>query len=252
MTPIRIGLISQTASADDAAVRAVAAALNTQAARDVGPVWGVGATVEAFAAGTSVPAGVSPIFIVDDTPNHVGGLHTNTDTGLPWAIVLVSRDWHLAASHEMIELLVDPTGKRMASGVGLQVVNGVVQDGTERVQYVVEACDPMEDPAHAYAIDGLAVSDFYTPRYFDDAVEAGVAYSFNGSVTRPRQVRENGYLSWMNGSNRIQQLRWFGAPAIIELGDHTTATTQDGLPLSHREFIDRHTRTPRQISAHAA
>lgn len=237
--PLRIGLISQTADADDDAVRTVAAALHVQLQRDVGPIWGAAATVEAFTRGTRPPAGVSPIFIVDNTPNHVGGLHTTTDGGLPWAIVLVSRDWHLAASHEAIELLIDPTGNRMQDGLALSVRDGTVQDGTTRVRYLVEACDPIEDADHAYRIDGIAVSDFYTPNYFDDAVTPGTRYSFNGALTRPREVGRNGYLSWRdNATGRYHQLRNFDGYAIVDLPDASEV-------LNARMFVDHHTPTPR-------
>lgn len=249
--PVRIGLISQVAEADDATVKKVAAAIDRQMRRDVGPLWNVAGTVEAFPNGTHPPAGVSPIFIVDNTPNHVGGLHTTTDGGLPWAIVLVTRDWHLAASHEAIELLIDPTGNRMQESLSVHIApDGSVQDGADRVSYLVEACDPLEDGSFTYQIDGVAVSDFYTPAYFDDAVTAGRKYSFNGSLTRPREIKKNGYISWMGADGRLHQLRWFDKPEIFDLTDHANATTLDGQPLSHREFIDRQTHTPRKRKAH--
>jgi hypothetical protein len=116
---------------------------------------------------------------------------------------------------------------------------------------VVEACDPLEDEDHAYQIDGITVSDFYTPNYFDDALRPGIKYSFNGAIVRPREIKPNGYISWMNPSGRLQQLRWFDQPAIIDLPDHSTATTLEGEPLSHRAFIDRNTLTPRLRKARA-
>jgi hypothetical protein len=248
---VRIGLISQTSSADDATVKAVAAAIDIQLKCHVGPRWKVSGTVEAFPFCTHPPAGVSPIFIVENTPNHVGGLHTTTDGGLPWAIVLVSRDWHVAASHEAIELLIDPTGNRMQESSSIQIApDGSVQDGTDRVKYIVEACDPLEDGSYTYPINGIAVSDFYTPAYFDAAVTPGTEYSFNGALTRPREVKPNGYISWMSSDGRLHQLRWFGKPEIFDLPDHSAATTQDGQPLSHREFIDQHTHTPRKRELH--
>jgi hypothetical protein len=250
--PVRIGLISQTADADDATVQKVAAAIDIQLRRDVGPVWNVAGTMQAFPNGTHPPAGVSPIFIVDNTPNHFGGLHTTTDGGLPWAIVLVSRDWHLAASHEAIELLIDPTGNRMQEALSVQIApDGTVQDGPDRVSYVVEACDPLEDGSYNYPIEGIGVSDFYTPAYFDDARTTGTRYSFNGALTRPRDIRPNGYISWMGPEGRLHQLRWFDKPQIFDLPDHSNATTLEGQPLSHREFIDRQTHTPRKKKAHS-
>jgi hypothetical protein len=245
--PCRIGLTSKTPHADFAAIQRVAAALNIQVQRDLGPLWGIHATVEAVENPAQIPPDMSPIFIVDNTPFNVGGLHTSNDGGRAFAVVLVSRDWGLGASHECLELLVDPTGNRMTEGLGLLVVDGAVQDSAERVKYVVEVCDPMEDPVHAYTIDGTVVSDFYTPQFFDDAPTPGGLYSFCRHLVRPREVKPNGYLSWLTPRGTLQQLRWFGTPAIIDLPDHSSATMNEGL--SHRQFIDRHTPTPRMKAA---
>ena len=251
MPPIRVGLASQTAAADYAAIQRVAAALDIQARRDLGPLWSIDATVEPVPDPARIPAGMLPIFVVDDTPNHVGGLHTDND-GHAFAVVLASRDWGLGASHECIEMLIDPQGSRLQTGLGLQIADGAIEDGPVRVQYLVEACDPMEDPAHAYTIEGVTVSDFYTPAYFDDAFRPGTRYSHNGSVTRPRQVNLNGYLSWVHPVlGHMQQLRWFeDGPILHDLPDHSQATTQDGLSL--RQFVDRHTVTPRHRRPPAA
>ena len=245
MPPLRVGLASQSSAASFAAIQRVAAALDTQMKRDLAPIWAIDATVEAIVDPGRIPAGMLPIFVMDATPNNVGGLHTDND-GRAFAVVLVSRDWGLAASHECIELLIDPTGNRMQDGIGLQVTAGATQDGPDRVRFLVEACDPMESPDHAYSIDGVAVADFYTPQYFDDAPVPGARYSFNGSLTRPREVKPGGYLSWLHPTlGHMQQLRWFDdGPIIHDLPDHTLATTADGL--SHRQFVDRHTLTPRQ------
>ena len=35
------------------------------------------------------------------------------------------------------------------------------------MEFLVEVCDPCEVPALGYTVNGVRVSDFYTPRYFD-------------------------------------------------------------------------------------
>ena len=246
MPAIRVGLASQTRAATFEQITRVARALHTQVRRDLAPIWDVEASVEPVPDPANVPHGMLPIFVVDDTPHHVGGLQTD-DEGRPFAVVLASRDWGLAASHECIEMLIDPTGNRMQDGLALAVdAHGTVVDGADRVRYLVEACDPMEDPAHAYTIHGVPVADFYTPDYFDDTCRPGVRYSHRGVVLRPREVKPNGYVSWLHpGVGRLQQLRWFeNGPVLRDLPDHALATTEQGL--SHRAFVDRHTVTPRQ------
>ena len=45
-------------------------------------------------------------------------------------------------------------------------------------------------------MNGVLVSDFYTPHYFDPMKAPGVRYSFTGKITGPRVVLRGGYLSW--------------------------------------------------------
>ena len=248
MTPgtaaVRIGLATQTAHVTFQDLKPIAAVLQTQMQQHVAPAWNVTATVEAWPNAAVIPNDMSPIFIVDATEHNHGGLHTITSNGRAWAKVLVTRDWHLGASHECIELLIDPTGERTMPGLALQIVDGTLQDGTDRVTYLVEACDPLEDPAHSYLIDGIVVSDFYTQAYFDDAHRPGIAYSHAGSLTAPRTILRNGYLSWKDAAGRFHQIRNFDGPQQIDITDAIAALALD-TPLSAREMIDRVTITRR-------
>ncbi len=250
MTPVRIGLASQTGHVVIDDLKPLAAALQVQMQRHVAPIWDVTATVEVWPNPTAIPNDMSPIFIVDATEHNHGGLHTITSNGRAWAKVLATRDWRLGASHECIELLIDPTGERTMPGRWIRFMEGVWGDGSDRVSYLVEACDPMEDPAHSYAIDGVVVSDFYTPAYFDDAARPGVAYSFNGSLKAPRTILQNGYLSWKDAAGHFHQIQVFDGPKQIDITDKMAALAMEhamkhGGKLSARELIDRITITPR-------
>src|SRR5258706_8410910 len=86
-------------------------------------------------------------------------------------------------------MLADPYGTRIQAGNSVKPDQG-------RVEYIVEVCDPSEAPEFAYTVNGVLVSDFYTPRFFDPTPAAGVRYSFTGALTEPRQVLDGGYLSW--------------------------------------------------------
>ena len=238
MTSLTIGLVnrSSTIAADE--VARVAAALDIQVKRDLMPIWNVTADLITILADQPVPRGVSPIIIVDETPGNFAGQHRITQT-IPWAMVSTKRDWALAASHECIELLIDPSGMATRSSFGLALVDGALQELEERFDYLLEACDPIEDSDHAYMIDGVVVSDFYTPHYFDDAVTSGKRYSFNGAISRPREVGRNGYLSWRDkDTGRYRQLQNFGAYAIVDLPAANAV-------VNARMFVDSHTPTPR-------
>src|SRR5262249_7160701 len=213
-------------------------------------IWNISATVTALADPESIEPGVLPIFIVDDVGQEgAAGLHL-TDHKQPYALVDAGPTWSLTASHECLEMLVDPSGNRLVSSSAITVAGNDVRDvTTEKFEYLVEIADPSEDPANAYMIDGVLVSDFYTPHFFDPVASPGVRYSFTGRIKRPRQVLRNGYISWLNPSlGTMQQLRWFDKPEIVELPGHPAISDRGTL----RGFVDSQTRLPMRLSRLAA
>ncbi|HME23746.1 MAG TPA: phospholipase D-like domain-containing protein [Acetobacteraceae bacterium] len=248
MLPVRIGLVSHSASIDFSALVRVASALGVQLTRDAGPIWGLAGNVFAVEDPNQLEPGVWPIFIVDDLDPGMNGYH-QTDHNQPFAMVLAGDTWSLTASHELLELLVDPSGNRLVAAPAVHITDNEVQDTDGKFEYLVEVCDPSEDASCAYLIDGVLVSDFYTPNYFDPAGSAGARYSFSGRITRPRQVLPNGYLSWFNPSNnKIQQVRHFGAPEIVDLGVGAPGGGSVTGGRSLRGFVDSVTNSPEVLS----
>jgi hypothetical protein len=117
----------------------------------------------------------------------------------------------------------------------IQIIGDGTEDAAGEFQYLVEACDPCEANGYAYGIQGIAVSDFITPRFYDPVITAGTRYSFGGHITKPRQVLPGGYISFTNPqSNEIQQILFLGAkPTLRTLGPAKGA--------SLRVFTDGHT-----------
>jgi hypothetical protein len=105
-----------------------------------------------------------------------------------------------------------------------------------RVEFLVEVCDPSEASDFSYTVNGIVMSDFYTPNYFDPVASGGVRYSFTGAITEPRQVLKGGYLSWHDPvSNDWWQEQYFeDKPNFVNLGPLT------GME-SLRAQIERHT-----------
>lgn len=205
MLPRQLALVSETNAISPRELTRVAAALQRQATRDFGPVWGITATVDAFGDLEDVPLGYWPIIVMDNI-NMPGaaGVHLDKD-GQPFALVQYSRSWSLTASHECLEMLADPFGNRLVAGQSVKPDQG-------RVEYLVEVSDPSEDRQFAYTVNGVLVSDFYTPNYFDPVAAPGVRYSFTGAITKPRDVLRGGYLSWHEPiSDHWWQQRFFGA-----------------------------------------
>jgi hypothetical protein len=184
----QIALVSESNSVGLPDVTRVSAALQKQVTRDLAPIWDVSATVDAFAKLEDVPLGYWPIMIRDNIGFRAAGIHLDKD-GQPFALVTAGDDWSLTASHETLEMLVDPFGNRVIAGDSPKSDQG-------RVEFLVEICDPSESAEFGYTVNGVLVSDFYTPAYFDPIQAPGVRYSFTGALTEPRQVVSGGYLSW--------------------------------------------------------
>lgn len=200
-------LVSESKLISQKDLMVVSAALQKQAVRDLGPIWDVSATVDAFERLEDVPLGYWPMILRDDIGfDGAAGIHLDKD-GQPFALITASDtvdEWSLTASHEVCEMLVDPFGNRLVAGDSPKPDQG-------RVMFLVEVCDPSESADFAYTSNGILVSDFYTPHYFDPMVALGVRYSFTDAVKEPRDVLPGGYLSWIDSeSDEWWQETWFG------------------------------------------
>ncbi len=205
-----LALVSTSKQTKAADVATTASAIQKQATRDLGPIWGIQATVDYFDDLDSVPVGYWPIVICDklDQPGALG-YHTDSHNQ-PISFVEADETWQLTCSHEAMEMLVDPWGNKMAAG------NSIDPQNPGRVNYLVEVCDPCEDASFAYSINGVLVSDFYTPDYFHPAASSRVRYSYTGAITSPREVKVNGYLSWVDPlTNTWYQATYFGNSIAI-------------------------------------
>lgn len=228
-----IALVPDTPSASMSEVSRVSAALQRQVTRDLAPVWHVQATVDAFPQLEDVPIGYWPIILLDDVKG-AAGVHLDRD-GQPFALAELGPDWSLTASHECLEMLVDPFGAYVIPGPS-------PKPGQGRVEFLVEVCDPSESIDFAYTVNGVVVSDFYTTNYFDPMASSGVRYSFTSKITRPREVLAGGYLSWLEpAEDRWWQLIFFDRePMFRDLGRLDSAR-------SPREFTNSQTPESRRI-----
>ncbi|WP_083684989.1 phospholipase D-like domain-containing protein [Massilia putida] len=244
----RIGLVSQSASVDFPELSKVAAAINLQVARDLAPIWGVTGAVSALANAEAIEPGVWPVYVCDTLDDDLAGFHL-TAHNQPYAMVQYGPTWSLGASHEVMEMLLDPSGNRLIAANAVGIVDNEICDVPGKVEYLLEICDPSEDDKNAYLIDGVLVSDFYTPDYFAPSGTIGGRYSFSGRVERPRQVLPNGYLTWFDPiTNLLQQVRHFGAPAVRTLATGRPGEQSLTGGLSLRTFVDGLTRPIRPLT----
>jgi hypothetical protein len=142
----------------------------------------------------------------------------------------------MSASHEILEMVFDPTGSRLHTAPAIRVVDGEIEDTKGSFRYLMEICDPCESADCAYMIDGVVVSDFYTPAFFDRHARGDTQYSQQRSITAPRRVLKGGYLCWLNPElGKMQMLRNLDRDRVPRI--HTF----DGPPpkrRSLREYVD--------------
>lgn len=206
----------------------VATVLNTQLTRDFAPVWGRTAVVTAVPLKTPLPSQWWLEVQESPTQGSIGHVSSHPNGSGPWAIVphLPATGWSREASHECLEMIVNPYNN------AYYVMPSFCPRQND-VLYSVEVCDPVSTEAQAYVIDGLLVSDFVTPRYFDPdpAAIAGVKYSFRGNADGPlgmaiaksRTKASGGYAVAPGGYQNWQTL---------DEKEHWRATRQDwGLQL---------------------
>ena len=252
-----VALVSLTTDVPTRDLMRVAAAVQKQVTRDFYPLWGVRATVAAFGELADVPSDYHPVVVFGDPHEllgrlevqigdlntarlneqfeggRLGGIHLNAFTRQPFALVLAGDGWSVTASHEILEMIADPFGNRLVAAAH-------PLDPTERVKYLLEVCDPCQ--TMWYPVNGVEVSDFYTPRYFDPVHNPAAIYSFTGTLSRPLEILEDGYLSWIDpAGSGLYQLKGGESEPELVADIATLASTSaplrtvvDGSPISPR------------------
>lgn len=245
MNVIQVGLVDQTGNIDPELLHETAAALNIQVIRDLPQYWNIRATVLYLPHGKRIPTGVWPVYLVASLPPGEGGFHLDRHNQ-PYAKVVASpssTEWTIDASHEVLEMLIDPHGNRLQSGRSITVAHdGSIQDGDGEFNYLVEASDPCEADNYGYSIQGIAVSDFITPHFYDGAASPGVKYSFTGAIPAPRRLLPGGYISYINlATNEWEQILWVNPtqpPTVKVLGPangaHSLRVWMDSNVAAHR------------------
>jgi hypothetical protein len=159
------------------------------------PVWGTPATLVKT---TGFRPGHWAIVFLDDA-DQPGALayHDLTPDGLPQSKVFVRTTLKngdlvsVSTSHELVEMLVDPAINLMSTGPDPKAV------------YAYESADPVE--ALTFPVNGIAMSDFVYPAYFESFHAAGsVAFDRMKKVKKPFQVLAGGYQIVFKGGKWTQ------------------------------------------------
>lgn len=202
----QIALVDDTHNMDRDELAHVAAALTSQVQNDFAPTWHKTGAVT-----TAKPGPATWQVHITNKMDEPGalGYHTNDSHNQPVAYVLHDDGWTVTASHEVLEMLLDPFGSYMHSARLPFNIEDRWRDfdlPTHRhhVHYLVEACDPCE--ATTYEIGSIVVSDFLTGHYYRTNPKAGAHYSYQDGVLRPREVAEDGYVSFATDEGEWYQV----------------------------------------------
>lgn len=159
-----------------------------------------------FVGRKGVPTGnLSAEFV--DKGNVKGALayHT-TNHNAPHIVVYAGTDDYYGFSnsvsftHELFELAADPYVSSLAVGYPDDYIVLEKKSGRLSVQpnvaeaWVQEVCDPVE--ADSYSINGVAISDFVTPAWFNLGI--GSRYDFLGLTQQPFWLRPGGYAQFLS------------------------------------------------------
>ena len=192
MATIKVAIVNESTVLKDADVQAIIPALQKQVTRDFAPIWGVDAAI-AFVPQGQQPAPDAWWLVLLDNTDQAGtlGYHDLSNHGLPLGKVFAKGDidkglkWTVTASHELLELLVDPA-------INLTVIDQPDTGGGKLYPY--EVCDPCEDEKYGYDIDGVTVADFVFPTWFEPFNKLGAQYDFQNRIQKPFQVLPGGFI----------------------------------------------------------
>lgn len=171
-------------------LREVVRALQKQVDRDFFPVWGWRAKLSLRAEASKKLMSVT-LRSRDRSGSGDAGYHVN-DRGIPSSLVFThgnggdEQDLFATLSHEILEMIADPALNLYASAYR------TFRGRRHRVFVGIEVCDPVQ--YCFYKIDGIQVSDFVVPEWFEPERPAGsMSFSFKGNVDAPLKVAKDGY-----------------------------------------------------------
>jgi len=163
---------------------ALIAAMQAYVDQDIAPVWGTPAKL--IKTTGFVKNAWAVVFL--DNADAPGALayHDLTPEGLPLAKVFVKTTIDngdlvsVSASHELVEMLVDPAINLMTTGPDSKTI------------YAYESADPVE--ALSYNVNGIPMSDFVYPSFFEVFRKPGSAqFDHLKKVNKPFQILAGGY-----------------------------------------------------------
>jgi len=188
--PVRIAMVNKATTPLDVDIHALCNAYQQQVDQHFFPVWGISCRLAVM---SYVPAGWWGLGFLDDADAaNALGYHDLTPGGQPLGKIFVrttknaNKKVSVTGSHELLEMLADP-------GINLGAIPG---PNAQADLYAYEVCDACEDST--YQINGIDVSDFVFPSYFEGFRPANSdKFDYLGLITQPFQILPGGYMPVM-------------------------------------------------------
>jgi hypothetical protein len=200
-----IYIVNRSTRVSDAEAQTMTAAVAKQVQDDFAPAWAIPVNPVSYLATDADTPSYGAILTLVDDPDQAGvlGWHTEGNQGVIYGYVfaapvldnggqiLTGATYTVAAtlSHEVLETIADPHVNLWATGPDGWVISQ-------------EVCDPVENAS--YEIDGVSVSDFVTPGWFDVQAAAGTQMDHLNRVTSPFQIDQGGYYVHLRGGKPTQ------------------------------------------------
>lgn len=186
-TKTKIAVINESTLISDAKVESYLKAFETQWNRDLSPAWDIAKADFVFVTKQSQAPKDAWWLVWLDNSDQADALayHDLTDQGAPLSKVFVKTieaekaSVTVAATHELCEMAIDPT------------INLAAQDA-RGLFWAYESADPVEADEFGYEIDGVLVTDFVLPSWFDFKGSTG-PYDFKRHCTDAFQILRKGY-----------------------------------------------------------
>jgi hypothetical protein len=163
---------------------ALIAAMQVYVNNYVVPIWSTPANL--IKTTDFVPGNWAMVFLDDADQPGALAYHDLTPDGLPVSKVFVRTTLEngdtvgVSASHELVEMLVDPAINMWAAGPD------------PKTMYAYESADPVEELN--FDVNGIAMSDFVYPAYFEVFRAPGsVQFDQLNKVNKPFQILSGGY-----------------------------------------------------------
>ena len=209
---MRLTIANLSSGVSNEALGLVQAAIQEQVSKHFAPEWGRDAQIDAVRAdvkGGRISLGGSHDAIIylgdavqDPTTgvDNALGYHSRNQAGVPYGFIYLDvceeygEPWTSTLSHEVLELLADPTASTTITG----------PSPTRPGRYVyrdLEVCDPTQ--GDSYTVLGELVSNFVGRAYFGQPGGSGQT-NYLGLELEPFGVRPKGYFQYEDGQGAHQ------------------------------------------------